>query len=261
MIYSIVNLNSNIYLPRKENYSSRVSFCALSPKQISQSVLCQKSMEKLEDFVEKYDFKKQKPVQHALKRVTDVIGGSVGLLLSAPVIIISGIMIKAESKGPMIFKQKRVGLYGKEFVILKMRTMATESTEGIEKAIKEVEPQKELKIHPPDISKITAIGEKLRGLGFDELPQFINVIKGDMSLIGPRPLIKKDIEVMEKHYPDGVRRFAVKPGLQLPYRTPKTQRLAQNLALEKKYLDNWSLKTDFKFFFEIIKDTVKMKNY
>lgn len=261
MIYPIVNLNSNIYLSRKENYSSRVKFCGLKPKQISQSVLSPKSMEKLECFVDKYNFKKQKPVQCALKRAMDVTGGSIGLLFSTPLIIISGVMIKAESKGPIIFKQKRVGRYGKEFVIYKMRTMASESLDNVEKAISKVGNQNELKIHPPDKSKITKLGKKLRKLGLDELPQFVNVIKGDMSLVGPRPLLTKEIKVMEHHYPDGVRRFVIRPGLQLPYRTPKTQRLAQNLALEKKYLDNWSLKTDIKYLFGIIKEVVSGKNY
>lgn len=260
----IQSISSNFILSKidyNKNKSAEVSFCRFKGKKPSKSILSDESLIRLEVFKQKYNFKKQKPLQWAMKRAIDIAGASVGLVLSAPIIILAGSMIKVESKGPVIYKQMRVGRYGKEFKIYKIRTMEMDSLDNIEKTINKIKNQNELKINPPDMSKITKMGTKLRKLSLDELPQFFNILKGDMSLVGPRPLLLEEIKVMECHYPDSVRRFVLRPGAQLPYRTPKTQRIAQNLALEKKYLDNWSLKTDIKYLFSIIKEVLKAKNY
>lgn len=263
MIYPIVNFSTNIntLTPRKANKASRLNFCALAPKLVEGSVLSPESLEKLEFYVEKYNFKKHKPIQYALKRTIDIAASIFGLTATTPAMLITAIAIRRESKGPIFFKQKRVGRYGKEFTIYKLRTMAHEPSTTVSTVDLAVDNLKHAKIKPPDKSKIKPIAQAVRKMGIDEFPQFVNILKGDMSLIGPRPLITNEIKMIEKNYPDSIRRFAVLPGTQLPYRTPKTQRIAQNMALEKKYLDNWNIKTEVKFFLGIIKDFFEMKNY
>ena len=109
------------------------------------------------------------------KRIFDLVLGSTGLIVASPILILSGLLIKLDSKGPIFFKQIRIGLNGKPFKIYKLRTMEISAESN----------------GPPITNstdaRITKIGKFLRKLKLDELPQFINIIKGDMSFVGPRP--------------------------------------------------------------------------
>lgn len=133
-----------------------------------------------------------------LKRGFDFIASTIGFILISPILVIISVLIKLTSKGPILFKQKRVGRYGKEFNILKFRTMVVNA----EKLGKQITVGKD--------SRITKVGAFLRKYKFDELPQLINVIKGDMSLVGPRPEVPKYVEL----YNEKQRRVLdVRPGI------------------------------------------------
>lgn len=122
-----------------------------------------------------------------LKRGFDFIASTIGFILISPALLIISILIKLTSEGPVLFKQKRVGRYGKEFNILKFRTMVVNA----EKLGKQITVGND--------SRITKIGAFLRKYKLDELPQLINVIKGDMSLIGPRPEVPKYVALYNEN--------------------------------------------------------------
>lgn len=133
-----------------------------------------------------------------LKRVFDFTTSSIGCILISPILVIIALLIKLTSKGPILFKQKRVGRYGKEFNILKFRTMVVDA----EKLGKQITVGND--------SRITKVGSFLRKYKLDELPQLINVIKGDMSLVGPRPEVPKYVNL----YSDKQRKvLEVRPGI------------------------------------------------
>ncbi len=121
------------------------------------------------------------------KRVLDILGATVGVLLSIPIFIFVPIFIKIDSKGPIFFAQRRCGKDGKEFKMLKFRTMVN-NAEHIKKKLY-LNPGLPFKMR--EDPRITRIGKFLRKTSIDEIPQFFNVLKGEMSLVGPRPLAKE----------------------------------------------------------------------
>ena len=144
-----------------------------------------------------------------LKRCLDIVSSMIGLIVLSPIIILVAIAIKLESKGPVLFSQDRVGKNGKIFKIYKMRSMVQNAEELKEKLLEQNEmsgPMFKMKDDP----RITKVGKFIRKTSIDELPQLINVIKGDMSLVGPRPSLPKEVKEFE---PWMYERLAVKPGL------------------------------------------------
>lgn len=144
-----------------------------------------------------------------LKRGLDIVASMLGLIVLSPIIILVAIAIKLESKGPVLFSQDRVGENGKIFKIYKMRSMVQNAEELKEKLLAQNEmsgPMFKMKDDP----RITKVGKFIRKTSIDELPQLINVIKGDMSLVGPRPSLPKEVKEFE---PWMYERLAVKPGL------------------------------------------------
>ena len=133
-----------------------------------------------------------------IKRIFDFIASLIGCIILTPVFIIIAILIKLDSKGPVLFKQKRVGQYGKEFEILKYRTMVVDA----EKIGKQITVGND--------SRITKVGYTLRKYKLDELPQLFNVLKGDMSLVGPRPEVPKYVELYNECDREVLK---VKPGI------------------------------------------------
>jgi lipopolysaccharide/colanic/teichoic acid biosynthesis glycosyltransferase len=133
-----------------------------------------------------------------MKRVFDLIASSIALVLLSPVLVIIAIVIIADSKGPVLFKQTRVGKHGTDFKLLKFRTMSVNNSNKIQ-----------ITIGSRD-SRITKAGYWLRKYKFDELPQLFNIIKGEMSIVGPRPEVRKYVNL----YNDEQQRvLLVKPGL------------------------------------------------
>ena len=144
-----------------------------------------------------------------LKRGLDIVASTLGLIVLSPIIILVAIAIKLESKGPVLFSQDRVGKNGKIFKIYKMRSMVQNAEELKEKLLAQNEmsgPMFKMKDDP----RITKVGKFIRKTSIDELPQLINVIKGDMSLVGPRPSLPKEVKEFE---PWMYERLAVTPGL------------------------------------------------
>lgn len=135
------------------------------------------------------------------KRVLDIITSSIGLFTLLPLFALTAVVIKLESKGPIFYKQKRVGLFNKEFEVIKFRSMRADAeAHGAQWATK-------------DDARITRVGRFIRKTRIDELPQLINVLKGEMSLIGPRPEREVFIKDLEKNIPFYRFRHAVKPGI------------------------------------------------
>jgi lipopolysaccharide/colanic/teichoic acid biosynthesis glycosyltransferase len=135
----------------------------------------------------------------ALNRALDVGAAGAGLLLTSPVLAVAALAIKLDDRGPVFYRQRRVGLHGREFELLKLRTMVVGAeTRGAGFAVNEGDP------------RITRVGRALRRLSLDELPQLWNVVRGDMSMIGPRPTLAYQVE---RYTPRQRRRLDVKPGI------------------------------------------------
>jgi lipopolysaccharide/colanic/teichoic acid biosynthesis glycosyltransferase len=134
-----------------------------------------------------------------VNRAADVVGAGVGLALASPLLAAAALAIKLEDGGPVLYRQARVGLHGEEFELLKLRTMGVGAERtGAGWAVDRGDP------------RITRVGRALRRLSLDELPQLVNVLRGDMSLIGPRPTLAYQVE---RYTPRQRRRLDVKPGL------------------------------------------------
>lgn len=153
--------------------------------------------------------RKESAIYNISKRALDIIASTLGLIILSPILLIVAILIKLESKGPAIFSQKRIGLNKKEFKMYKFRSMVQNAEELKEKLAKENEmsgPMFKMKNDP----RVTKVGRFIRKTSIDELPQLINVLKGEMSLVGPRPSLPKEVSKFE---PWMLRRLSVKPGL------------------------------------------------
>jgi exopolysaccharide biosynthesis polyprenyl glycosylphosphotransferase len=188
----------------------------------------------------------------AFKKITD-IGVSFFLIIClSPVLLAIAVLIKMTSKGPIIFKQARVGLRGRQFGLYKFRTMIVDA----EKHKKELEAENEadgpvFKIK--DDPRITKIGKFLRRTGLDELPQLFNVLKGEMSLIGPRPPLPSET-IQYKRWQ--LRRLSVKPGLSCFWQIKPDRnniKFEKWMELDLAYIDNWSLRLDFIILLKTIK--------
>ena len=144
-----------------------------------------------------------------IKRIIDVIGALCGILIISPVMIVVGIWIKLDSKGPVFFAQKRVGQDGKRFMMYKFRSMCT-NAEGL---LKKLEADNEMSgpmFKIKEDPRITRIGKFIRKTSIDELPQLINILKGEMSIVGPRPSLPKEVAQFTSFQKQ---RLVAKPGL------------------------------------------------
>jgi len=144
-----------------------------------------------------------------LKRIIDVIGALGGIILTCPVMIIVAIWIKLDSKGPVFFAQNRVGKRGKQFTMYKFRSMCS----GAEYLLNELKDDNEMSgpmFKMKDDPRITKIGKFVRKTSIDELPQLFNILKGDMSIVGPRPSLPKEVKQFTTFQK---RRLVAKPGL------------------------------------------------
>lgn len=199
-----------------------------------------------------------------LKRSLDIVGAILGLTILSPVMLITAVSIKLTSSGPVFFKQKRVGYRGQVFTFLKFRSMYTNNNDEIhQNYVKKLiqgknqeinngnneEPFFKIKYDP----RITLIGRILRKTSIDELPQLINVLKGEMSLVGPRPPIDYEVkEYKNWHYR---RILDVKPGITGLWQVSGRSRTTFNemVRLDIQYSQNWSLLMDFKILIKTVK--------
>ena len=186
-----------------------------------------------------------------IKRIVDIIGGFFGCIVAAILLLIFGPLIKLESPGPVLFKQKRVGRNGKIFYIYKMRSMYVDA----EERKKELMAQNEMKglmFKMTDDPRITKIGKFIRATSIDEFPQFLNVLKGDMSLVGTRPPTVDEFNQYEVYHK---RRLMMKPGITGMWQVSGRSNIEdfeEVVRLDLQYIDNWSLAMDFKILFKTI---------
>lgn len=197
------------------------------------------------------DNSKDKPFQYFIKRFIEINGTLIGLFLISPILIAIAVAIKLNSKGPILFKQKRIGQHGKEFYIYKFRSMYSDAENRLEE-LKKYNQTNELMFKMFDDPRITLVGKFLRKHSLDELPQLINVLKGEMSLVGFRPPLPSEVEQYKSwHYV----RFAMMPGLTGPWQIggrSKIKKFDEVINLEYAYAKDWSLMKDFKILFKTV---------
>lgn len=187
------------------------------------------------------------PYVKKVKRIIDILLSTAGLLISLPLMLIIAICIKMDSRGPVFFKQTRVGLGGKDFTLFKFRTMRNDAEEGTGAVWART-----------DDPRITRLGKFLREQRLDELPQLYNILKGDMSFIGPRPERPEFVSKLEEIIPYYSERHFVKPGLtgwaQVRYRYGDSVESAiEKLKYDLFYIKHISLFLEFQIFFETVR--------
>lgn len=186
-----------------------------------------------------------------IKRIFDIVGGLVGTIISAPIILITAIPLLIESPGPLIFKQQRVGKNGRLFNIYKLRSMYVDAEERKQALMKE-NKMNGLMFKMDNDPRITKVGKVIRKLSIDELPQFWNVLKGDMSLVGTRPPTVDEFEKYESHHK---RRLSLKPGITGMWQVSGRSNIKDFedvVALDCEYIDNWSVFLDIKILLKTV---------
>lgn len=173
------------------------------------------------------------------KRAFDIVFSMLALVLFAPILFLVALLIKLDSPGPVIFRQERIGRYGEPFVIHKFRTMCVDAEEKIG-ALIAANGGSALLFKLEDDPRITRIGKYLRRYSLDELPQFWTVLRGGMSVVGPRPQVAREVaEYSEIHH----RRLLIKPGITGLWQVSGRSELSveESIRLDLRYVENWSL--------------------
>ncbi|NUU95878.1 hypothetical protein XO10_06090 [Marinitoga sp. 1135] len=201
------------------------------------------------------------PINKILKRFFDILGALIGVIFLIPLTVFVWIGIKLEDNGPVFFRQKRIGQDGKEFYVLKFRTMIVDAEKRL-KEMMERDPKikeeylkyKKLKNDP----RITKIGKFLRKTSLDEFPQFINVLMGDMSVVGPRPYLPAEKNDMKESYHTIIK---VKPGITGMWQVSGRNELnfEERLKLDEYYVRNWSLWLDAIILLKTVKTVITKK--
>ncbi len=190
-----------------------------------------------------------------VKATIDRLGALVGLLLAAPLMLLTAVAIKLESRGPVFFKQVRSGLNGKTFKLYKFRTMCADA-EHKKDALTNRNEMNGPVFKIADDPRVTRIGRFLRKYSIDEVPQFINVLRGDMSLVGPRPPLPKEVS---EYDPWQHRKLSVRPGVTCLWQVNGRNQIDFDewMRLDLEYIDNWSLWLDAKILARTIPAVIK----
>jgi exopolysaccharide biosynthesis polyprenyl glycosylphosphotransferase len=179
-----------------------------------------------------------------LKRVLDIVVCSVALVVSAPLMLLIALLVKMDSKGPVFFRAKRVGRKGRSFTCLKFRTMVDEADQ-LRQALEDRNEREGLLFKISKDPRVTPVGYWLRKYSLDELPQFLNVLAGDMSLVGPRPPLTSEVQQYDLEH---LRRLDVLPGITGLWQVEARQdpSFDNYISLDTAYVENWSLVLDLK---------------
>ena len=191
-----------------------------------------------------------------VKRTIDILGALIGLVLLSPIFLIVAIAIKLDSKGPIIFGHTRKGLHGKDIKVYKFRTMYENSQEIFNNFTKEQKEEFYKNFKLENDPRVTKIGDFLRRTSIDELPQLINILNGSMSIVGPRPIVQKVIDL----YGDYANKlFSVVPGLtgywQANGRSDTTYE--ERIKMDMYYIDNRGFWLDFKIIIKTFGSVLK----
>jgi len=178
------------------------------------------------------------------KRLFDLVGALLGLIAISPLLLLIAIAIKLESRGPVLFRQLRVGRHGRRFYMLKFRTMV-DGADDMKESLREHNEAKEGLFKIADDPRMTRVGRLLRRSALDELPQLWNIVRGEMSLVGPRPLVVDEDRRVEGWHR---RRLELMPGMTGPWQIlgPARVPLREMVAIDYLYVANWTLWTDIK---------------
>lgn len=198
-----------------------------------------------------YASRLREPGQLVLKRCMDIAGGTAGMIITLFIGIFVGIAIKLDSPGPVIFYQKRVGKNGRHFKMYKFRSMYTDAEERKKELMQENEMHGAMFKITND-PRITKVGRFIRKYSIDELPQFFNVLKGDMSLVGTRP---PTVEEVQKYKTEQKRRLSVTPGMTGLWQTSGRSEIYdfdEIVKLDLEYIDKWSIGLDIKLLVKTI---------
>jgi undecaprenyl-phosphate galactose phosphotransferase/putative colanic acid biosynthesis UDP-glucose lipid carrier transferase len=194
-------------------------------------------------------------VEQGVKRLVDIVLASIALVFLLPVMLLTAIAIKLDGPGPVIFRQSRKGFNGQQFTMLKFRTMTVQENGAIVTQATRNDP------------RVTGIGKLLRASSIDELPQLINVLSGEMSVIGPRPHALAHDSQFEKLLSDYAFRHHVKPGITgwaqcngARGATPKIEQIQERVKLDLWYINNWSLWLDFQILVKTVFEVLRKRN-
>lgn len=202
---------------------------------------------------------REKRVQLILKRVFDWAASALILLVLAPALLLIALLLRISSRGPVVFSQPRVGYREKAFVMYKFRSMRIEPDLTCAAAQQSAAAQGML-LKREDDPRVTLMGRFLRSTSLDELPQLLNVLKGDMSLVGPRPLQLRDYELLTQAGPDWQRcRFSVRPGITCLWQVNGRSSIPfeQWMELDQQYVHRWSLWLDLQILAKTIPAVLK----
>lgn len=197
--------------------------------------------------------------QMKVKFIGDFILAAAGLIVLLPVLGGIALLIKLTSKGPVLFRQTRVGKGGKVFEIIKFRTMI-DGSDGLRERLlsRNIYPDARLFKLKRD-PRVTPLGRVLRRTSFDELPQLFNVLKGEMSLVGPRPPLPCEVELYEDHH---MTRFLVRPGITGPWQIAGRNLITDFdtvVSLETEYMAHWGIRQDIQILLKTIPAVVLMR--
>jgi exopolysaccharide biosynthesis polyprenyl glycosylphosphotransferase len=188
--------------------------------------------------------------QQAMKRLFDIVASALALWLLLPLFVVVVALIKLTSRGPVFFRQTRVGLHGRTFNMLKFRSMVV-NAESLKASLaaqnEQAGPVFKMRRDP----RVTSIGRFIRKYSIDELPQLINVLRGDMSVVGPRPPVPDELSKYEAWQR---RRLSVRPGLTCIWQVSGRNQISFEdwMLLDMQYIDHWSLARDFQLIFRTI---------
>jgi exopolysaccharide biosynthesis polyprenyl glycosylphosphotransferase len=186
----------------------------------------------------------------AFKRAFDLLGASLGLLAVSPLLVVIAVAIKLDGRGPVFFRQLRVGRHGQRFRMLKFRTMVPEA-EALKDSLRDRNEARGGLFKIAEDPRVTRVGRLLRASALDELPQLWNIVRGEMSLVGPRPLVLDEDQRVEGWHR---RRLELMPGMTGPWQIlgPARVPLREMVAIDYLYIANWSLWSDIKILLRTI---------
>ncbi|WP_373531921.1 sugar transferase [Vampirovibrio sp.] len=188
--------------------------------------------------------------QQGIKRTIDLLAASLGLLAISPLLLLIALLVKLTSEGPILYKSQRIGKNFQPFGMYKFRTMTTDADAQRDALRKQAQQENGLFKLAND-PRVTPIGKILRAFSLDELPQLLNVIRGDMSLVGPRPLPQDESELFQGPY---TLRFQVFPGMTGAWQVGGRSNISfeQLCQLEMSYILQWTLLSDLKILFKTL---------
>lgn len=197
--------------------------------------------------------------QLAVKQFIDTSVAAAAMLIMSPVLAAIAIAVGLGSRGPILFRQERVGMGGRRFTMYKFRTMVADAEER-RKTLREQSVYTDDRLFKvPNDPRVTPVGRFLRRTSLDELPQFWNVLRGDMSLVGPRPPLPCEVELYDEHH---YRRFVMKPGITGPWQVNgrnKVTDFEEVVRIEDAYMRNWSLGKDFRIIARTLPVVLRME--